>query len=292
MFALECEISVTEWPQFEALLEAFGALAITQSDGDVDVFAEPDTVVETPWSRFKAEALFADIAEADTIEQALRQALPGIQLARRPIDGEAWAERWKEGWTPLSFSGGVCVCPSWLEPPPTARHVVSLDPGQAFGTGSHQSTGLCIDWLVAQAPFGDRTLLDYGCGSGILALVAARLGARNIKAVDIDARAVLVTRENIELNHAQDDIEVSLPGELAATPVQMLVANILLGPLLKLAPEFVARVAPGGRIAMAGLLQTQIDSVLDAYTSDFEFEPAVVRDEWALLAGRRRPAQA
>lgn len=288
MFALDLEVIDTDWPALEVLLEELGALAVTQSEGDRALFDEPGVVMDAPWGRFKVEALFASSSDADAAVRAIRGAPGAAEVALRTIDDESWAERWKVGWAPLQFAGGLCVCPSWCEPPDSARHVIRLDPGQAFGTGTHTSTALCLDWLVACAPFHNERLIDYGCGSGILALAAATLGARRITAVDIDEHARVIAAENIRLNNAENTITVAHPGDIAGISADLLVANILLAPLLSLESEFASLLAPGARIALAGVLQTQVDEVLECYAANFMFGPAVERDEWALLSGRRR----
>jgi len=288
VFALDLDVLDTDWPALELLLDELGALAVTQSEGDCALFNEPGFATDAQWGRFKVEALFASSSAADTAARAIRSAPGAGEVALRTIDDESWAERWKVGWAPLQFAGGLCVCPSWCEPPDSARHVIRLDPGQAFGTGTHTSTALCLDWLVGCAPFHNEALIDYGCGSGILALAAATLGARHITAVDIDEHARDIAAENIRLNKAEKAIAVAHPGDIAGISADVLVANILLAPLLRLELEFASLLAPGARIALAGVLQTQVDEVRECYAPNFMFGPAVERDEWALLSGRRR----
>jgi ribosomal protein L11 methyltransferase len=245
---------------------------------------------DSDWSHFTVEALFDGACDAASIEAAVRALLgDAARIATRRIADTAWADAWKAHWQPLLFAGGICVCPSWLEPPAEARHVIRLDPGQAFGTGTHETTALAIEWLAAQAPLDGRSVIDYGTGSGVLALAAAALGAASVTGVDIDADAVAAAQANVRDNDAAGRVTI---GDVAATtlaPADLVVANILLEPLLTLAPRLAALVRPGGQIALTGLLAAQAGAIAAAYGDAFELAPPRARGEWILVAGRRRP---
>lgn len=290
MYEIQLEVAAGAWPALESLLEGLGALAVTQAGGDRPVFAEPGIDAEEQWSRFSVVALFGDTPDGGRVVAAVRDLLGDREITCRPLEDQAWTEIWKSGWQPQMFAGDLCVCPSWCAPPTSARHVIRLDPGQAFGTGTHPTTALCIDWLAARAPLNGQRIVDYGCGSGILALAAAKFGADQIDAVDIDTDALRVAAENVDANDGAGVITVSTPALLEAGRADILIANILLAPLLALEREFASLLAPGGRIALSGLLATQVTDVTGAYAADFEFAPAHIRGEWALLEGQARSA--
>jgi len=283
-------VSAERWPPLEELLDSLGAVAVTQTGGDRPVFDEPGVLADTAWSDFVVEALFEPDCDSAAIAAALH-ALLGADAAveRRVIADRAWAEAWKRHWQPLLFAGGLCVCPSWLEPPADARHVIRLDPGQAFGTGTHETTAPCLDWLAGLAPLAGCSVIDYGTGSGVLALAASLLGAARVCAVDIDADALATARENVARNDRTAAIAVGGPALVEGCRADVLVANILAAPLVALAPRFAALLRPGGRLALAGLLDSQAVAVVEAYAPHFDLAVAGARGEWTLLAGVRRP---
>ncbi|MGR8922079.1 MAG: 50S ribosomal protein L11 methyltransferase [Gammaproteobacteria bacterium] len=284
MHALRLVVEADAWPALEALLDELGALAVTQSNGDRDRFDEPGHAGAAEWQRFEVEALFDDAITADLAARAIEAALPGSAPRTAAVAGEDWNEAWKRGWQAQHFAGGLCVVPGWLEPPADARHVVRVDPGQAFGTGTHVTTALCLDWLGRHPPAG-LTVLDYGCGSAVLAIAAARLGAAAVTAIDIDPQAVRVAAENVGLNGVDTVVEVGLPPAVLA-PADVVVANILLEPLVALAPRLTGALRAGGRIALAGILAEQVPSLTDAYGDALRFDPVTERDGWALVTGR------
>jgi ribosomal protein L11 methyltransferase len=161
-----------------------------------------------------------------------------------------------------------------------------LDPGLAFGTGTHPTTALCLEWLEGLT-LADQDMMDYGCGSGILGIAAALLGASHVSAVDLDPQALAATRENAAVNGVSDRIQVYLPDQLPSGQVDILLANILAGTLVELAPSLAARVRSGGQIALSGILPSQSESVEAAYRRWFELEPRCVREDWVLLRGQR-----
>ncbi len=184
----------------------------------------------------------------------------------------------------MQFGQRLWVCPLGESPPDPEACVVQMDPGLAFGTGTHVTTGLCLEWLDAHAPAGQR-VIDYGCGSGILGIAACKLGADRVYAVDIDPQALQSTRDNAFRNAVADCLEVRLPDELATDPVDLVMANILANPLIELAGPLAARVRGGGRLIMTGILREQGAAVTEAYDDRFDFRPPVTRDEWVLLEG-------
>jgi ribosomal protein L11 methyltransferase len=274
-------------------LEESGATAVAFEDaGDQPLFDErPDAPPANPalWAQTWVSGLFDTQAEAlaaiSVVAQALhRQEAPVHETETLP--DQDWERVWLERWQPLHFGGALWVCPSWRTPPDPAAVNVILDPGLAFGTGTHATTALCLEWL-AQHPVGAHTILDYGCGSGILAIAALKLGAREAFGVDVDTGALAVSEENAQRNGVADRYHAMLP---AALPVELqvdiVIANILAEPLIALAPQIGRRVKPGGTLLLSGMLATQVDEVRAAYADDFHLQ-LHLRDEWALLAGAR-----
>lgn len=235
----------------------------------------------------------ADLAAAESL---LRSALPGADaliFSAREVADEDWLRRWQEGVEPMRFGPRLWVRPAGKPLPAGAARdavIVDLDPGLAFGTGTHPSTALCLDWLAAAALAG-RHLLDYGCGSGILAIAALKLGAGRATAVDVDPQALIATRDNAARNGVADRIEVLAPEQLPESlRVDALVANILANPLVALAPRLALHLRTGGKLALAGLLPNQRERIVCAYRRWFDFEPPAVRDGWLRLSARRLAA--
>lgn len=202
------------------------------------------------------------------------------------IDDRDWVRAWADHFQPLRFGSRLWVCPTTCEPPdPDAVNVI-LDPGLGFGTGAHATTALCLEWLDGHDLRGVQ-VIDYGCGSGILAVAAAKLGAGRVWAVDIDPLALEASAHNVDKNQVGDRVVVTTPESLPSDPVDVLTANILSGPLIDLAPHFARHVRPSGRIILAGILDRQARQVQAAYQPWFEMDAPVLRDDWVRLEGRR-----
>jgi len=266
-----------------------GALSITVLDAGDEPLLEP-APGETPlWSMTRIVALFEDGENTARLQQQLGALLsdssPDILVER--LEDCDWSSTWRDTFGQMCFGGRLWVCPVGESPPDTEAIVVHLDPGLAFGTGTHATTALCLEWLDAHPPV-DKQVIDYGCGSGILAIAACKLGAKRARAVDIDPQALQATRENALRNGITAGFEVMLPGELGADPVDLIIANILARPLIELAAELANRVAGGGRIILTGILAEQADAVMLAYASCFDFAKPVARDDWMLLEGARK----
>ncbi|MGD9600169.1 MAG: 50S ribosomal protein L11 methyltransferase [Gammaproteobacteria bacterium] len=272
----------------EAALDAQGALAVTIEAGDErPLFDTLDGSEPALWTQCTVEALFPADVDLDAVLAALAGAgLPTLGARRASVADQDWQGAFRAHFGPRAF-GPLWVVPGWHTPPPAARLVMRLDPGMAFGTGTHPTTAMCLEWLATQASVARRRVLDYGCGSGILAIGAALLGAREIAAVDLDPLACEVARENAARN-ACTGIAIGLPGDLRAGEFDVLVANLLLQPVLALVDEFARRLPPGGQLALSGLMADQVPRVVAAYAPAFVLAPAVLRDEWALLTGVRR----
>ena len=284
--ASDAEVAALE----DALVER-GALSVSVAARDdlTPRFHTPGEPEPTLWARCEVEALFEMGIDGHALLAELQRAGFEAAGARHEIlADEDWQQRFRQQFTPMRFAGDLWVVPSWHAAPSEARHVIKLDPGMAFGTGTHPTTALCLDWLGDSAGVAGATVLDYGCGSGILAIAAARLGAATVTGLDIDPDACAVARENAGANGCPT-IEFILPGALLpGGRFDVLVANILLNPLLALAGDLASRVVPGGRIGLSGILAEQLPELAQAYAPWFELDPPRQREEWAFLAGKRR----
>lgn len=280
-------------PEFvdEALMAA-GALSVSFVDAHDDPVLEP-LPGETPlWRETVTLGLFPDGTPVAPIETLLRELVPdgpALRLASELVEDRDWVRAWLEHWHPLRFGARLWVTPAEKrgEIPDPEALVMVLDPGLAFGTGTHPTTALCLEWMEA-VPLQGATVLDYGCGSGILAIAACLYGAQRVIAVDIDPQALQATRQNAETNGVADRIETWLPHETPESTVEVVLANILAGPLVRLAPELLGRLRPGGRLVLAGLLDRQADEVRAAYVDGLDFEPPLSREGWTRLSGQRR----
>jgi ribosomal protein L11 methyltransferase len=274
-------------PVEDALFE-LGAVSVTLEDAADDPVLEPAPGATPLWPTVVVKALFDAGSSPDAIRSALVQALPGAPDPRfELLADKAWEREWLKDFRPMRFGRRLWVCPGGMAAGDADAIRVELDPGLAFGTGTHPTTALCLEWLDAQSLDG-RQVVDYGCGSGILAIAALRLGAQRIVAMDIDPQALRATRENAARNGVLARLEVTADPALATASADVLLANILAGPLVELAPRFAQAVRPGGLLALSGLLAEQAAAVTAAYQPWFDIGTTATREGWTLLAGRRR----
>jgi len=272
------------------LLTEIGAVSVTLLDGADQPVYEPPPGATPLWSQTRVVGLFEADADLALLQKQLcaalgRDDLPGCQV--ESIEDRDWVRVWMEDFHPMRFGERLWVCPSTQAPPDPQAVNILLDPGLAFGTGTHPTTALCLAWLDAHPPTG-AVVIDYGCGSGILAIAAAMLGAREVHAVDIDPQALLATAENATANAVADAIHVYVPENLSLRQCDLVLANILAGPLQSLAPRFAALLRPGGAVVLAGLLEAQAGEVAKAYEPWFSFAAAEVREGWTRLVGLRK----
>ena len=273
---------------FEDALFELGAVSVTLEDAADDPVLEPAPGATPLWPTMVVKALFDAAADPGAIRSALAEALPaGPEPRFEVLADKAWEREWLKDFRPMRFGRRLWVCPGGTSAGEADAIRVELDPGLAFGTGTHPTTALCLEWLDAQ-PLEDRQVVDYGCGSGILAIAAALLGAQHILAMDIDPQALLATRENAARNGVLARIAVTADPALALASADVLLANILAGPLVELAPRFAQAVRPGGLLALSGLLAEQAAAVTAAYLPWFDIGTTATREGWALLTGRRR----
>jgi ribosomal protein L11 methyltransferase len=277
-------------PLIENLFEDLGALSVTYGDAGDTPILEPRPGHTELWAATRVTGLFPGETDAEELRarasRALRAEVSRHMEVQRLEDRE-WERVWLEAFHPMRFGHRLWICPSGQQVAQPGAVVVDLDPGLAFGTGTHPTTALCLRWLD-QADLVGRTLLDYGCGSGVLAIAALRLGAAHAVGVDHDPQALTASRDNAVKNAVADRLALFEPEELPALQADVLVANILSAPLIGLAPRLAALVRPGGAIALSGILSAQAGDVLDAYGGSFRMEPPVEQEGWVLLSGERR----
>lgn len=296
--------SLQQFEQFEEALEAAGALSVTMSDAHLDAADEQAIfepgVGETPlWNEMTLNALFDGARTPEDVLAALAAADSSVDWAAgssfKVVEDQDWERAWMDQYEPLKFGLNTWIVPWNSELPaeasvPTAA-VVRLDPGLAFGSGTHPTTALCLEWLdtlaSARALQGER-VLDFGCGSGILAIAAIKLGAAHAVGVDNDPQAIIATRDNAERNEIAEFVEVFLPDEEPAQEYPVVVANILASALIELAPTIISRVEHGGVLAMSGILAGQEDEVMAAYSAEFKDLKATQQGDWMRVTGTRR----
>lgn len=276
----------------EALME-HGALSVSIDDADAGTdaekpqFGEPGMHPASLWDHSRVIALF----DTDTdLAKALATASAAAGLAAVPpftieeVEEQNWVQLTQSQFDPIRITDRLWIVPSWHEAPDADAINIELDPGMAFGTGSHPTTRLCLEWLC-EAVVPGCSVLDYGCGSGILGIAAAKLGAGEVLGIDIDEKAVEAARDNAARNQAAMRLQHS------AVPVgdrfDLVVANILTNPLCVLAPAISARVAPGGRVALSGVLETQAEQVIEAWAPHIALHVGAAHDGWIRLEGRR-----
>jgi ribosomal protein L11 methyltransferase len=278
-------------PMCDALME-LGALSASIEDADAGTpaeqaqFGEPGSVNTPGWAHSRILALFEPDTDVNALMTSAAEQL-GVAVPTWTAEALAeqnWVQLTQSQFDPIRVSDRLWIVPSWHEAPdPNAVNLI-LDPGMAFGTGSHPTTRLCLEWLERTVAAGN-TVLDYGCGSGILAIAAARLGAGQVAGVDIDPQAVEAARSNAERNGVQALFADS--AEPVAGEYDVVVANILSNPLRVLAPAICAHVRPGGRLALSGILREQAEEIIGVYAPYLPLQIADVREDWVCLAGTR-----
>jgi len=284
-------------PIEQALIE-LGAVAIELSDAADDPILEPAPGTTPLWPTLRISALFDDAIDETVIRLTVAGAIQAETMPKmcfEPVAEQDWIENWQQALQPMRFGQNLWICPTGTTCPEAGGTVIELDPGLAFGTGSHPTTALCLDWLASSSPShcGD-SVLDYGCGSGILSIAALALGADRVLGVDLDEQALRATTENAVRNHVADRLEIARPEAAhcdqendrnGGRKFDRIVANILSGTLIELTTELRGFCCTGTRIALSGILTGQTKSVMAAYRPWVEFAAPIERDGWALLSG-------
>lgn len=284
---LEFETDALAAENLESACLAAGAFAVTLSDAaDAPIF-EPEPGATPLWPKVRISSLYGAAAQRARITEIVTAALgsvpPGLVFSE--LADRIWERECLADFRPICFGARLWICPHEQSVPAGDAVVVKLEPGLAFGTGTHATTALCLEWLDAARLSGSE-VIDYGCGSGILAIAAVKLGARRALAVDHDAQALLAAGENAERNGVAQQVEISESGAILPR-TDVLLANILAQPLIELAARFQTLLRPGGHLVLSGILREQAQAVAVAYRPWFEISPPVFRDDWVRLDGVR-----
>ncbi|KGA36567.1 ribosomal protein L11 methyltransferase [Pectobacterium brasiliense] len=268
-----------------------GAVSVTFQDTHDNPVFEPLPGETRLWGDTDAIALYDAETDMNTVIAILEQEpLLGVGFKHKieQLEDKDWEREWMDNFHPMQFGKRLWICPSWRDiPDPTAVNVM-LDPGLAFGTGTHPTTALCLQWLDGLDLEG-KTIIDFGCGSGILAIAALKLGAARAIGIDIDPQAIQASRDNAQRNGVSERLELYLPKDQPADlSADVVVANILAGPLRELAPLISDLPKAGGHLGLSGVLATQAEGVAEAYADKFTLDPVAEREEWCRITGQRR----
>lgn len=272
--------------RIEDTLLALGAVSVTLEDSADQPLFEPPPGATPLWNEVTYTGLFDSSVETGLVELALRNLLgDGTPIRFEALEDKNWEREWMKNYKPIPFGRRLWVCPSWLTPPDPDAVNMLLDPGLAFGTGTHPTTAMCLQWLDEHDVSG-QVVMDFGCGSGILAIAAALLGARQVICVDNDPQALLATRENAARNRVEDRLTIYSPEQLPAdTQVDLLLANILANPLIQLSGKLSGHIRSGGHVVLSGILEEQAGQVSDAYARSCTMDPPHQSGEWVRLHG-------
>lgn len=283
---LKADMSFTAEALDEALVES-GAVAVTMKDGEDEPIFEP-LPGETPlWKETLVTGLYEVPCDVEAIKAFLSQYLdePHLPIVdTQEIEDKDWVRAWQDHYKPIKFGDNLWICPTHLPSPEPEIATVRLDPGLAFGTGTHPTTALCLEWLSENhTAFQAQTIIDYGCGSGILGIAGKLLGAKVCYSTDIDPQAIYATERNSERNNVV--VYPALPENFKPTKAKVVLSNILSGPLVELSPILSNLVEPGGHLVLAGLLEHDAEYVKEAYRDQFTFEADKSLDGWTRLHG-------
>lgn len=290
---LEFAATAEDFERIEDAFFASGALALSYRDaGDQALFefVREDNPI---WDEMIVQALFAGDVDQEHLLGDLAKALGDQDWQLKPLPNQDWHRAWMDRYEPIQFGERLWVCPSWKPVPEACTHPIKIDPGTAFGTGTHPTTALCLEWLDAKNCQG-LSVVDFGAGSGILAIAAGLLGASSVLAVDNDPDAVAHCADNVEANALSAVIrsELSTGYRSESGGSDLVMANILARPLVALSSEIKGLMKPGGELVLSGILHEQIDSVIAAYSDTIHFAEPTIREDWVLLYGRKAEALA
>lgn len=273
---------------YEDLMLELGAVSVTFMDAEDQPIFEPDLGTTPLWSQTHLLALFEGDTDAAALEQRVQLLANGLVYEVERLEDQEWERSWMDNFQPMRFGQRLWIVPSWHEAPEPEAVNLLLDPGLAFGTGTHPTTSLCLQWLDGE-PVQGLQVLDFGCGSGILAIAALLLGAERAVGTDIDIQALEASRENANRNGIDPArFPLYLPADLPGEPADVVVANILAGPLVGLAEQITSLTRIGGRLALSGILAEQAEDVRAAYAGCFDLEPTATLDGWVRISGTRR----
>lgn len=280
-------------PLIELLFENMGALSVTLGDAEDEPLLEPKPGELPLWKQTRVTGLFSGETNPDELRSAINQTLDSEvtkQLELERLEDQVWERAWMDDFHPMPFGEKLWICPAGKKPPNPDAIIVELDPGLAFGTGTHPTTALCLEWLDG-TPLNNKVIIDFGCGSGILSIAALRLGAKEVIAIDHDSQALEASAANAEKNGVLERLNIVHGSEIPQQSADIVVANILAGTLIDLQPQLAAHTKPGGKIILSGILAEQAEAVSQAFAVVFDMQPPKQLDDWVLLEGRRRLQQ-
>lgn len=274
----------------DALIES-GAVSVTFQDTHDNPVFEPLPGETLLWGDTDAIGLYdAETDMEEVVAMLENEPLLGKGFVHKieQLEDKDWEREWMDNFHPMQFGQRLWICPSWRDvPDPTAVNVM-LDPGLAFGTGTHPTTAMCLQWLDS-LDLTDKTVIDFGCGSGILAIAALKLGAKHVVGIDIDPQAIQASRDNAERNGVSERLSLYLPKDQPENlSADVVVANILAGPLRELAPLISVLPVAGGHLGLSGILASQAQSVVDAYHDKFELDAVAEKEEWCRITGVKK----
>lgn len=276
--------------ELESLLLDQGALSITLLDDKDQPIFQKEPGATPLWDSVKLVSLFAEAQDLNPLVALLRfqpAVLNRDEIAVEEVVDQDWERSWMDNFQAMQFGEKLWICPSWQEPPDPAAVNIMLDPGLAFGSGTHATTTLCLRWL-ANTPMAGKEVVDYGCGSGVLGIAAALLGAGRVHAVDNDSQAIAATVDNSHRNNiASGQLTAYLPDALPAVKADILLANILAEPLHELADHLAELVKPGGKLVLSGILRDQAEALVASYSRWFDMDQQVTEGDWVRLTGTR-----
>lgn len=275
--------------EFSEALEESGCLSIDLASATEEEIIEPTPQTTPLWGKTAITALFAADTDMLKVIASLHQLIsfPMPDFTIDTLAEQNWLENLQREFTPMQFGENLWIHSSWNQPSPNPDAIsVLLDPGLAFGTGTHPTTALCLGWL-AENPPKDKTIIDYGCGSGILAVAAIKLGAKQAWATDIDPQALQATVHNATNNQVAEQLIVTLPDSPPSWQADIIISNIILRPLIELMPTFTNLLKPNGLVVLSGILERQLDDLITVYQNSFEILGYTINEDWACLVGRR-----
>lgn len=277
-------------PQLADFFSDLGAVSVTYMDAEDEPVYEPAIGETKIWSNTQVIALYELDADPELIKTQVYKQFNNDDLhdwLYEAIADQEWERAWMEYYKPMKFADRLWVCPTDQEQVESGTVCLTLDPGLAFGTGTHPTTALCLEWLASHE-LSDKLVIDYGCGSGILAVAAVLLGAKVAHAVDIDPQAITATISNALKNKVEDKIKTYLPEQFTPFQADIVLANILAKPLIDMAEQICALVVSGGSLVLSGILHEQAESVINAYQHEIIFNPLVQQEDWIRLEGIKR----
>ena len=290
---LSIQCKAAELEQIEALFFELGALSISLADARDEPIYEPLPGHMPFWQESTVTGMFDSNCNPETLYHQLIEKLPENltgSVRQNRLEDQDWVQSYRDHYYPIQCADKLWIVPSWHQAPDPNAVNICLDPGLAFGTGGHPTTSLCLTWLAGNK-IENQVVIDYGCGSGILAITASKLGARKVIGVDIDPQALQASRQNAERNNIPvAQFPLHLPAQLESTKVDLLIANILSGPLVQLSNMLAELVKPGGKILLSGILCHQADEIQLAYQPFFELDPVSAKEDWIRVTGTRKHA--